>query len=153
MLLPVCYPPVSGETRMSGILGAMSQESVRVAEAAYEALTSSGLDAFADYWADDIEWRTMRSNWYGKKAGGAYMQELLDLFDDLRTEPIEFIDATGDRVVLYLRYDGRSKLSGMSVPPEYFAIVLQIRDGKIAQGVEYRTRAEALEVVGLSEDG
>jgi hypothetical protein len=37
----------------------------------------------------------------------------------------------------------------MAVPPEYFAMVLQIRDGKIARGVEYGTREEALEAVGL----
>lgn len=129
----------------------MSQENVRVVEAAYEALTRSGPDAFADYWADDIEWRTMRASWYGKAAGRAYLHELLDLFDDFKTEPIEVIDAAGERVVLYLRYGGRSKLSGVAVPPEYFAIVLRIRDGKIVQGVEYGTREEALEAVGIRD--
>jgi ketosteroid isomerase-like protein len=93
----------------------------------------------------------MRASWYGKAAGRAYLQELLDLFDDFKTEPLEFIDAAGEQVVLHLRYGGRSKLSGMAVPPEYFAIVLQIRDGKIVQGVEYGTREEALEAVGLLE--
>jgi ketosteroid isomerase-like protein len=51
----------------------MSQEDVMGVEAAYEALTRSGLDAFADYWADDIEWRTMRARWDGKEAGRAYL--------------------------------------------------------------------------------
>ena len=127
----------------------MSQENVRVVEAAYHALTNDGLDAFAEYWADDIEWTTMRARWYGKQAGRAYLQELLDLFADFRTEPIECIDAAGERVVLYLRYGGRSRLSGIEVPPEYFAIVLEVRDGKIVQGVEYGTRDEALEAAGL----
>jgi ketosteroid isomerase-like protein len=129
----------------------MSRENVQVVEAAYEALSTGGLDAFAEYWGDDIEWTTMRATWYGKEAGRAYLQELFDLFDEFNTEPIEFIDAAGDRVVLYLRYGGRSKLSGVTVPPEYFAIVLQIHDGKIARGVEYRSRHEALEAVGLGE--
>jgi ketosteroid isomerase-like protein len=129
----------------------MSQENVGIVEAAYEALSTGGLDAFAECWADDIEWTTMRATWYGKEAGRAYLQELFDLFDDFRTEPIELIDAASERVVLYLRYGGRSKLSGVTVPPEYFAIVLQIRDGKIARGVEYSSRQEALEAVGLRE--
>jgi ketosteroid isomerase-like protein len=91
----------------------MSQENVEVVEAAYEALTSAGLDAFADYWAEDIEMRTVRgASLYGKAAWRAYLQELLDLFDDFRIEPIEFIDAVGEGVVVYLRYGGRSKLSG-----------------------------------------
>jgi ketosteroid isomerase-like protein len=34
------------------------------------------------------------------------------------------------------------------VPPEYFAIVVQVRDGDIVRGVEYRTREEALEAAG-----
>jgi hypothetical protein len=37
------------------------------------------VDAFTRYWAGDIEWRTMRSTWYGKEAGRAYLQELFDL--------------------------------------------------------------------------
>ena len=122
-----------------------------VVEAAYEALDRDGLDAFTESWADDIEWTTMRASWSGKRAGRGYLQELLDLFDDFRTEPIELIDVAGDRVVLFLRYGGRSKLSGIAVPPEYFAIVLQIRDGKIARGMEYGTREEALEAAGLRE--
>jgi ketosteroid isomerase-like protein len=128
----------------------MSQENVEVVEAAYEALTSDGLDAFADYWAEDIEMRTVRgASLYGKAAWRAYLQELLDLFDDFRIEPIEFIDAAAQGVVVYLRYGGRSKLSGMVVPLEYFAIVMQVRDGDIVQGVEYRTREEAVEAAGL----
>jgi ketosteroid isomerase-like protein len=139
------------ERKPSGDTGrAMSQENVEVVEAAYEALTSAGLDAFADYWAEDIEMRTVRgASLYGKAAWRAYLQELLDLFDDFSIEPIEFIDAAGEGVVVYLRYGGRSKLSGMAVPPEYFAIVVQVRDGDIVREVEYRTREEALEAAGV----
>ena len=49
----------------------MSQENVRVVEAAYESLASSGLEAFADHWADEIEWQTMRGDWRGRQAGCA----------------------------------------------------------------------------------
>jgi ketosteroid isomerase-like protein len=127
----------------------MSQENLKVVEAAYAALTSDGLGAFAESWAEDVEMRTVRgASLSGKAAWRAYLQELLDLFDDFRIEPIEFIDAAGEGVVVCLRYGGRSKLSGMAVPPEYFALVVQVRDGDIAQGVEYRTREEALEAAG-----
>jgi ketosteroid isomerase-like protein len=37
------------------------------------------------------------------------------------------------------------------VPPEYFAIVIRVRDGEIAQATEYASRGEALVAVGLSE--
>jgi ketosteroid isomerase-like protein len=129
----------------------MSQKNVAVVHDAYEALRRGGVDAFADHWADDIEWRTMRSQWFGRDAGRAYLQELVDLFDDFTTEPIQLIDAGGDDVVIYLRYGGRSRRGGVDIPPEYFAIVIRVRQGKIAHAVEYRTKQEALEAVGLSE--
>ncbi|MBA3262898.1 MAG: nuclear transport factor 2 family protein [Thermoleophilaceae bacterium] len=129
----------------------MSQENVEVVQAAYEALARSGIDAFSDYWSEDIDWRTMRDSWRGKDAGRAYLQELVDLFDDFTTEPIELLDAGAEQVVLYLRYGGRSKRGDMRVPPEYFAIVMRLENGKIAHALEYATRREALEAVGLSE--
>jgi ketosteroid isomerase-like protein len=129
----------------------MSQENVEIVRAAYDALSNRGVDAFSDYWATDIEWQTMRDQWWGRKAGRAYLQELFDLFDDFTTEPLELIDAGEDRVVICLRYGGRSKRGGMPVPPEYFAIVIRVRDGEIARASEYATRREALAAVGLSE--
>ena len=129
----------------------MSQENVRVVQAAYDSLITSGPGAFSDYWADDIEWRTMRDRWRGREAGRAYLQELVDFFDDFTTEPLELIDAGDEQVVLYLRYGGRAKRGGMPVPPEYFAIVMKVRNGKIVHALEYATRQEALEAVGLSK--
>jgi ketosteroid isomerase-like protein len=129
----------------------MSQENVSVVRAAYVALANDGVERFSDYWAEDIEWQTMRTCWYGKRAGRAYLRELLDLFDEFTTEVVELVDAGGGQVVAYLRYGGRSKRTGMLVPPEYFAVVLRVRDGKIATAREYTRRDEALEAAGLSE--
>lgn len=128
----------------------MSQENVEVIRAAYAALSADGVEAFSQYWAEDIDWRTMRDRWTGREAGRAYLQELVDLFDEFTTEPIELIDAGGDQVVIYLRYGGRSKRGDVPVPREYFAIVLQVRDRKIGRAVEFATREEALEAVGLT---
>jgi ketosteroid isomerase-like protein len=61
------------------------------------------------------------------------------------------IDAGDDRVVIYLRYGGRSRRGGVEIPPEYFAILIRLRHGKIAHAVEYGTKQEALDAVGLSE--
>jgi ketosteroid isomerase-like protein len=129
----------------------MSQENVEIVGEAYEVLRRSGVEAFSAYWAEDIEWQTMRSEWRGPAAGRRYLQELVDLFDGFSTEPLELFDAGDDRVVIYLRYGGRSKRGGVQIPPEYFAIVTRLRDGKIAHAVEYGTKQEALEAVGLSE--
>ena len=113
----------------------MSQENVEAVGEAYKVLQSSGVDAFSAYWTDDIEWHTMRSQWFGPRAGRAYLHDLIDLFDGFTTEPLEVIDAGAERVVIYLRYGGRFKRGGVEIPAEYFAIVLQVR----------------LEAVGLAE--
>jgi len=127
----------------------MSEENVRVVAAAYEALANGGISAFSDYWSEDIEWRTMRERWRGREAGRAYLQELVDMFEDYATDVIELIDAGNDQVVVSLRYGGRSKRTGMFVPLEYFAILIRIRDGKIAHASEYATQRQAVEAVGL----
>jgi ketosteroid isomerase-like protein len=144
----------SGPGSSSGeILEPMSQAYVRAVEAAYETLASRGLEAFADHSADEIEWQAMRGHWRGRQAGCAYLQEWLDLFDDFDTDVVELIDAPDGQVVTYLRYSGRATGSGLVVPPEYFAIVIEVRDGKITRAREYATRAEALEAGGAAGVG
>jgi ketosteroid isomerase-like protein len=75
---------------------------------------------------------------------------ILDTFDEVQLEPQELIDAGADQVVAVVRFSGRAKLSGIDSELTY-AEVSTIRDGKIAQGRQYWTRDEALEVAGLSE--
>ena len=129
----------------------MSEENVKVVQAAWAALERNGVAGFAEYWADDIDWRAIGGRWRGKDAGRAYLQDLLGLFDEFRSEPIEFIDAGDKRVITVLRYRGRQKRTGMEVPPEYFVVVNEIRNGKMVTGREFATREEALEAAGLSE--
>jgi ketosteroid isomerase-like protein len=89
--------------------------------------------------------------WRGKDAGRAYLTELLGSFDEVKAEPIEFIDAGDQRVITVLRYSGREKRTGIKVPPEYFAVVNEVRNGKMVTGREYATRQEALEAAGVAE--
>jgi ketosteroid isomerase-like protein len=132
----------------------MSQENVEIVKAANDAMAQQGLDALAEYWADDIEWRAVegalddRGPLRGKDACRAYVQDWLDTFDQLTVEPEELIDAGTDQVVGILRLAGRAKLSGIETNLTY-AVVYGIRDGKIAWGREYASREDALEAAGL----
>ena len=134
----------------------MSKENVAIVEAGFKAMERGGLDSVVELWADDIEHRAAkgaiddRGPMHGKEAVRAYVQEWLDMFDDAKIEPVELIDAGGDQVIAVLRGSGRAKLSGVETNMTY-AAVYTIRDGKIARGQEYMTRAEALEAAGLSE--
>jgi len=78
------------------------------------------------------------------------MQDWLDMFDDFRAEPVEVIDAGEDKVIAVVRISGRAKLSGVETEMTY-AELSTFRDGKVAWGRQYWTRAEALEAAGLSE--
>lgn len=134
----------------------MSQESVAAVNAAFDAFARRGPDGLAEHWTDDVHHRAIegaiddRGPLRGKDAVRAYLQDWLDMFDDFKVEPVELIDAGEDNVVAVFRFSGRAKLSGV-VRDQTAAVVYTIRDGKIAGGLEYATRGEALKAAGLSE--
>ena len=73
------------------------------------------------------------------------------MFDDVRFEPVEVIDAGDDTVIAVMRISGRPKGTSAETLTLSVAGVNTIRDGKIARSREYWTREEALEAAGLSK--
>jgi ketosteroid isomerase-like protein len=134
----------------------MSEENVEVVRTCQQAFERGGLDALAEYCADDIDYRAIEGALddhgpiHGKDAVRAYVQDWQDTFDDLTSELVELIDAGEDNVVAVFRNRGRAKLSGVETELTYAALYT-FRDGKVARGREYWTREEALEAAGLSE--
>jgi ketosteroid isomerase-like protein len=61
----------------------------------------------------------------------------------------EILDA-GDKVFVAMHYRGRGRLSGVAIDQRVFE-VHTFRNGKCITKVDFETRAEALEAVGLSE--
>ena len=134
----------------------MSQENVEIVRDAAVAFNRGDLDAWFEYWADDIDYRAAegalddRGPMHGKDAVRAYAQDWLDMFDDFKMEPVELVDAGEDQVIAVLRISGRAKLSGVETDLTYAALYT-IRDGKVARGREYWTKEQALEAAGLPE--
>jgi ketosteroid isomerase-like protein len=135
----------------------MSQENVEIVQRAWETFNHGDLDAWIDeYWTDDIDYRAAEGApddhgpIKGKDALRAFAQDWPDTFDDFKVEPLELIDAGDDVVVAVLRISGRAKLSGVEADMTY-AELSTLRDGRIARGRQYFTRAEALAAAGLSE--
>src|SRR5262245_1242400 len=134
----------------------MSQESITTVSEMAAAFNRGDVDAWLAYWTDDIDYRAAqgalddRGPIHGKDALRAYVQDWFDTFDDFRQEPVELIDAGEDKVIPVFRVTGRAKLSGVETDLTYAALYT-FRDGKVAVGREYFTRAEALEAAGLSE--
>ena len=134
----------------------MSQENVEIVRDAAVAFNRGDLDAWFEYWADDIDYRAAegalddRGPMHGKDAVRAYAQDWLDMFDDFKSEPVELVDAGEDQVIAVLRISGRAKLSGVETDLTY-AELWRFRDGKVAWGRQYWTKEQALEAAGLSE--
>ena len=114
-----------------------------------------GLDAAADYWDPEIDWRAIEGapddvgTMHGRDALRHYYEQWYETFDGLRAEPDELTDA-GDQVVAAVRVTGRLKESDAEVEMR-LGIVYTLRDGKIVRGREYATHQEALEAAELSE--
>jgi ketosteroid isomerase-like protein len=134
----------------------MSQENIQFVTEVLTAYNRGDLDALSEYFADDVDHRAVEGAIddhgpiHGMDAMRAYLQDWLEMFDDLHVDPVEMIDAGEDQVVTVLRFGGRAKLSGVETELT-FAAVYTIRDGKIVRGREYATRDQALQAAGLSE--
>jgi ketosteroid isomerase-like protein len=79
------------------------------------------------------------------------MAAVLEVFDDLRFEYERIIDLE-DRVVAIGTFSGRGKGSGLVVPAP-FAIVVTLRDGKLARFEWFASPEDALRAAGVPADG
>jgi ketosteroid isomerase-like protein len=134
----------------------MSQENVELVRDSLKASADGDLDATAEFWDADINWRAIEGapddvgEMHGPERLRRYLGELLEIFDNVTIVPEELLDVGDDRVVAVLRLAGRAKLSGLETELR-FAVVYTLRDGKIVRGREYIDREQALQAVGLSE--
>src|SRR6266571_5767066 len=78
-------------------------------------------------------------------------RELLQALEDARAEPERFFDA-GDQVVVFVRYYGRGKESGLEVRGAIVdAHVWTLEEGKAVKLQMYQGTETALEVVRLAK--
>ena len=132
----------------------MSRTNVELVKAAYEAFARGGLDRFMERFTGDVDYRAVegavddRGPIHGKDALRAWLEDWLEMFDGFRLELAEAIDAGEDTVVVAERYGGRAKLSGVETESTVWT-VLTIRVGRIARGLEYLSREQALEAVEM----
>jgi ketosteroid isomerase-like protein len=134
----------------------MSQENLEVVRRLLQAFADGGLDAMAEFWDPDIDWRAAEGaiddvgEMHGPVAVRRYIQDWIDTFDDFSVVVEELRDVGDDRVLAIQRLKGRAKLSGAETDLRY-AVVSTVRDGKVVRGREYLSVEDALEAVGLRE--
>ena len=134
----------------------MSQENLEIGRRMLQAFAEGGLDAMAEFWDPDIDWRAAEGaiddigEIHGPVAVHRYMEDWIDTFDDFRVVVEELRDVGDDRVLSIQRLKGRAKLSGTETDLRY-AVVYTVRDGKVVRAREYLSVEGALEAVGRRE--
>jgi ketosteroid isomerase-like protein len=147
----------------------MSQQNVEIVRRIYAALDLSvpgsvsrfggppeSIKGFID---PEIEWQGPREfpdlaeTVYGYEGMARYGAKIAEALDDYRMVPERFIDAGDDRVLVFSREGGRGKGSGAEVQTHLTALLWTLKDGKAARMQSYWERSDALEAVGLSEEG
>lgn len=120
----------------------------------FRTFESGGVDAAAQFWHPDIEWRAVESATddvgviRGRDALRHYYEDWIDTLVDLRAEVEEILFEAGDRVAVAVRNSGRGRASGAAAEGRYY-VACVVRGGRIVAGREYPTREQALEGIRL----
>jgi ketosteroid isomerase-like protein len=134
----------------------MSQENVESMRSGYEAMNralAGGEDllSFMDGIDPEIvvEMGVLEGTFHGRKGFKRLLEGQVALFEDLRCDPEEFIDA-GDRIIVPMCFSGKARSTGL--PFEYHAIhVWTLRHGRATRLRLYEDKDKALEAAVLSE--
>jgi ketosteroid isomerase-like protein len=111
-------------------------------------------------WADpEIEYVRPEGPEPGSSTGLAGMAEVmrgyLSVAEDGRVEGVEYRELDSERVLVFSRYSGRGKASGLEVGHlrAEATDVFHIREGKVTKLVTYADRDRALADLGLAAEG
>ena len=123
-----------------------------MAEAAFGAINSGDLESLVALTTEDVEFTSMVAEAEGTTFRGhdgvrEWWKTVRGTFDAVRWELLD-IRGTGDRGVAHFRMAGT--LGSVPVEQTMWQTV-KLRDGKVFWYAFFRTEAEALEAVGLSE--
>jgi ketosteroid isomerase-like protein len=131
----------------------MSQEAVDLSRAAFERFACGDFTAYTAL-PDEFELiltpEMPDSGTYKGAAAREWLTRWVDTFDRLAHEPVEFIDAGDDRVLI--EFIQRGWTAGSDVPVELRTWSLAtVRDGNLVRSQLFQNRGDALEAAGLSE--
>ena len=118
----------------------------------FRTFDSGGVDAAAEFWHPEIEWRAVDGAAddvgviRGQDALRRYYEDWIDTLAELHADVEEILYEADDRVAVVIQNAGRGRVSGVPTRGRYYVACI-VRDGRIVAGREYATREEALEAV------
>jgi ketosteroid isomerase-like protein len=132
----------------------MSEENVQILLDAYARYYAGDRIPDLWFWHPDAEYHVAREDPDSAVHRGfdAIRQQVAswhEAYPDLRVEILEALEASEDRVLLWVRFVGHGATSGIPLEMQ-LAHLYTMRDGKAVKVVEYMDRSEALEAAGLS---
>jgi ketosteroid isomerase-like protein len=136
----------------------MSQENVENLRRCFALANDQGIEAAVEAFShliddefglEEAAEMIDRDRYAGREGFIANMRKLEESLEEIRIEPLEFVDL-GDRLVVVVSMSGRGKGSGAPVEVT-FAQLWSMRDGKAVGLRDYATKSEALEAVALRE--
>jgi ketosteroid isomerase-like protein len=134
----------------------MSEENVELAPRTLDEFNRRDVDAFIALLSPDVVWEEnpelpgLREVYRGRAEVRGWIEEVLEVVENLHIELEELTDLGDDRVFTETVLTARGKGSG--VPTELrFWMVLSFAEGKITRRQVSWTRDQALEAAGLLE--
>jgi ketosteroid isomerase-like protein len=117
-------------------------------------------DFSSNDWADPaIEWVAADGPVPGTRTGMAGLAEgardVLGAWEDARVEPEDYRELDSERILVFVRYGGRGKTSGLEFEQlrTTSAWLVYVHDGKVTKFVRYWDRQLALADLGLAPEG
>ena len=132
----------------------MSRENVALVRGLMEKWNETHQPDFSVY-HEDAQWDMggwgfdVRGTFQGVEDWDRMLDQLWEVWEDVRVEPDEYIDA-GDNVLFFARMYARRRDSGLEVSDAGFC-VFTVRDGKVSRFALYRDRDAAFEYAGVKD--
>jgi uncharacterized protein len=132
----------------------MSQENVELVRGFYKHYERTG-EANLSTLDPEIAWDASRRTfdpgvYHGQEGVREMLSHVEEQWATMRIEPLDFVVAGDDVIVVSIRLVGVGKASGVETTANA-AHLWTLRDGKIVRHTGFQTMAEALEAAGLSE--
>jgi ketosteroid isomerase-like protein len=132
----------------------MSQENIERIRRAFAGMTAGDFSYLPGLIDDRCEFRLPADFPGTQTARGpegfvSVVQEFEDAFEEMRYEPLEFLEQ-GDRLFVAVRTVGRAKHTGIAIDAILYW-VYSFREGLVVKMEAFLDRPEALKAVGLEE--
>lgn len=129
----------------------MTRENVEIVRRGFQAYNDGDYATVLEAYHPEVEVTTLvLGTFRGRDGIRRIAEENKETMPGNRFDPVD-VFGIGDHVVAELDVGGEGRVSGIAPTNERIAVVLTFQDGLIIRQQTFRTRAEALELVGLPE--